>query len=280
MGQLVYTAIEEDMDKHFETVHPGTEQKDIDDKINAAIGESRLSISQNVSRNFLTDLQRPGSGSGSTSSLAPQEQNSAQMTENDQTIVGLSATESELSNNEANENVNVDGNDDYHRRKNLQKQSNVADDIKILYGSKSCFNEHKKGQADGRMQWSFNDPGEKKCRWIAPKGLLDLYENPRLKVLLRSFTALAFLPVDEVASGFDELVLEIEGEIAVVLPPEKAQTLRDTYLQTIQHHLGKFYTPVAAPNDDSEENEENELENSNNSSNPQNILDALNMLLA
>ncbi|KAI1701785.1 hypothetical protein DdX_15882 [Ditylenchus destructor] len=66
---------------------------------------------------------------------------------------------------------------------------------------------------------------------------------------------------------------------AVVQSPEQ-NIISDTYLQTIQHHLGKFYTPVAAPNDDSEENEENELENSNNSSNPQNILDALIMLPA
>ncbi|KAI1703289.1 hypothetical protein DdX_15024 [Ditylenchus destructor] len=42
-------------------------------------------------------------------------------------------------------------------------------------------------------------------------------------------------------------------------------------LITNMHHLGKFYTPVAAANDDSDENEESE--NSNISLNSQNISD-------
>ncbi|KAI1728976.1 hypothetical protein DdX_01190 [Ditylenchus destructor] len=37
---------------------------------------------------------------------------------------------------------------------------------------------------------------------------------------------------------------------------ERVNRQRLPYLQTIQHHLGKFYTPVAAANNDSEENEE------------------------
>ncbi|KAI1697701.1 hypothetical protein DdX_18359 [Ditylenchus destructor] len=60
---------------------------------------------------------------------------------------------------------------------------------------------------------------------------------------------------------------------------ERVNRQRLPYLQTIQHHLGKFYTPVAAANNDSEENEESELDNSNNS-NPQNISEVLNMLPA
>lgn len=40
---------------------------------------------------------------------------------------------------------------------------------------------------------------------IQKKGILPLYEDPESKTVLRSFAALALLPVEEVPDAFDEL---------------------------------------------------------------------------
>lgn len=48
---------------------------------------------------------------------------------------------------------------------------------------------------------------------LKKKGLLQLYDTDDVKSLLRSLSALAFLPVDEVAIGFDEVVAAVEAKI-------------------------------------------------------------------
>ncbi|KAI1694132.1 hypothetical protein DdX_20285 [Ditylenchus destructor] len=98
------------------------------------------------------------------------------------------------------------------------------------------------------------------------------------------FIKVAANPADPLRNKRSTRVTNSERQISKLVSSyaelERVNRQRLPYLQTIQHHLGKFYTPVVAPNDDSEENEENKLENSDNSSNPQNILGALNMLPA
>uniref|UniRef100_A0A915CQ32 MULE transposase domain-containing protein n=1 Tax=Ditylenchus dipsaci TaxID=166011 RepID=A0A915CQ32_9BILA len=48
---------------------------------------------------------------------------------------------------------------------------------------------------------------------LGKRGLKSLYDNLETRILLRSFAALAFLPVAEVANGFEEVVAELEAKI-------------------------------------------------------------------
>jgi len=59
------------------------------------------------------------------------------------------------------------------------------------------------------------------------EGLVSLYENGTTKALLRSFVGIAFLPVNEVVVGFQELVDEVEMKIAAgIIPEGKVEALR------------------------------------------------------
>lgn len=44
-------------------------------------------------------------------------------------------------------------------------------------------------------------------------GLLRLYDSPEVKILLRSFSSLALLPIDEVYSGFDDICAELTKSV-------------------------------------------------------------------
>ncbi|KAI1707425.1 c2H2-type zinc-finger domain-containing protein [Ditylenchus destructor] len=99
--QLTYTATKQDMDRHFETVHPGTEQsiilsrdKEIEAKIKSALEKCQLPTTQNISLEFkndsaysaMCDLSPFGvnaAESGSISSHVRQEQNNGEMTQNE-----------------------------------------------------------------------------------------------------------------------------------------------------------------------------------------------------
>ncbi|KAI1704806.1 hypothetical protein DdX_14026 [Ditylenchus destructor] len=101
-NQFHLTATEEDMNKHFETVHPGTKpsiilsrDKIIEDQIKAAIDECQLPASQSISRDFKNDLHQdcyaPSAQSsfiatatelGPISSHVTQEQTNVETTEN------------------------------------------------------------------------------------------------------------------------------------------------------------------------------------------------------
>jgi len=62
------------------------------------------------------------------------------------------------------------------------------------------------------------------------KGLLDLYQVLEIKVLLRSFNSLAFLPINEVSDGYEEIVASVEQKIASgMVPAEKADSLRGNF---------------------------------------------------
>uniref|UniRef100_A0A915E0H0 FLYWCH-type domain-containing protein n=1 Tax=Ditylenchus dipsaci TaxID=166011 RepID=A0A915E0H0_9BILA len=69
---------------------------------------------------------------------------------------------------------------------------------------------------------------------LQQKGLVDLYQILAVKVLLRSFNALAFLPHNEVAVGFDQVESCLEEKITNgIIPENKSEALRE-YLAYIK----------------------------------------------
>ncbi|KAI1694252.1 c2H2-type zinc-finger domain-containing protein [Ditylenchus destructor] len=139
--QFHLTATEEDMNKHFETVHPGTKssitlsrEKIIEDKIKAAIDECHLPISQRISRDFKIESHRECDGpsdqlpfsataieSGSTSTVK-NEQINGEMTENaaldDIEIVYESVPQKVKNEGTVSKNISRDFKNNFHNGSN------------------------------------------------------------------------------------------------------------------------------------------------------------------
>lgn len=66
-----------------------------------------------------------------------------------------------------------------------------------------------------------------KALWtnIQKKKLLDLYEDPDVRSLLRCFGALALLPTNEVVQGYNQVCAELKKLIPAKIPESSRQAL-------------------------------------------------------
>uniref|UniRef100_A0A915DE71 FLYWCH-type domain-containing protein n=1 Tax=Ditylenchus dipsaci TaxID=166011 RepID=A0A915DE71_9BILA len=92
-------------------------------------------------------------------------------------------------------------------------------------------------------------------RNFSSRGLIQLYTNPEVKKLFRCYTALAFLPVDEVKRGFEDISYAIqaksdEGEIPGDLVDrlnDYVEYMKNTYISRVHNEMQEedpIYPPL------------------------------------
>uniref|UniRef100_A0A915D711 FLYWCH-type domain-containing protein n=1 Tax=Ditylenchus dipsaci TaxID=166011 RepID=A0A915D711_9BILA len=92
-------------------------------------------------------------------------------------------------------------------------------------------------------------------RNFSSRGLIQLYTNPEVKKLFRCYTALAFLPVDEVKRGFEDISYAIQAKIdEAEIPGDLVDRLNDyveymknTYISRVHNEMQEedpIYPPL------------------------------------
>ncbi|KAH7717801.1 hypothetical protein AAVH_14788 [Aphelenchoides avenae] len=75
---------------------------------------------------------------------------------------------------------------------------------------------------------------------VQKHGLLRLYDSPEVKILLRSFSSLALLPIDEVYSGFDDICAELTKSVQNKTIPRSYVKFLNKFVQYFEStYLGR-----------------------------------------